>query len=311
MTAPFSSIVPSRAKIMSRSTEKRFLATSCAIGILGAGVVLASQARACDYPPAKGDPVITKGAFAHAVVNVAVAPGQPELALTYTVGPSGLGAIIYDFASATTDQTLTVFAEFNTGPASGTVDLLSLYSGSDAFFGNTGGFTPYVAPGIWTLDQINIYDNADHCTYYLGGSVINAIIPHPSITVVNHVAPDTTPPTVSAAEILTPTIKLSAAHPFLRVNMTVADNLSGVQFAGATFTNAAQTFTIDTYPNAVAPVQSGIMQSGDELDSSTPPGTYSATQIEACDVAGNCFVLGQGTELANIFGGKTSFTVTK
>jgi len=309
MTAPFSSIVQSQGKIMSHSARRRFLATSCAIGVLGAGLVLASQARACDYPPKKGDPVITKGTFVHSVVDVAVAPGQPELALTYTVGPSGLSEIIYNFASATTAQTLEVFAEFaNTAPASGTVDLLSLYTGFD--YGSTGGFTPYAAPGKWTLQQINMYDNAGHCAYY-EANAINAIIPHPNITVVNHVAPDTTAPTVSAAEILTTNVKLSTAHPFLRVNMTVADNLSGVQFAGATFTNAAQTSTIETYPNSVAPVQSGIMQSGEELDASTMPGTYTVTQIEVCDVPGNCLVLGQGTELANIFGGKTSFTVTK
>jgi hypothetical protein len=290
---------------------RRVLAAPGAMLIFGVALAVAPNASACDSPPKPGDPVITKGAFVHSVVNVAVAPGQPELALTYTVGPSGLGTIVYDFASATTEQTLTVFAEFgNTAPASGTVDLLSLYSGSDAIFGNTGGFTPYAAPGIWNLSEISIYDNADHCTYYESGSV-KTFMPHPGITVVNHVAPDTTPPTVSAAEILTTNIKLSAAHPFLRVNMTVADNLSGVQLAGATFSNAAQTYTIQTFSSLVAPVRNNVMETGYELDSSVPTGTYTVTGIEACDVPGNCFDLGQGTELANIFGGKTSFTVTK
>jgi hypothetical protein len=162
------------------------------------------------------------------------------------------------------------------------------------------------------LGVIYITDLAGHCSYY-EGAALTAIMPHTTFTVVNNASPDTTPPAITAATILTPTVKLSAAYPYARVDVTVTDNLSGAQYVAATFENAAQTQTISLQSDAAAPTRKGVIEIGSEIggEGSSPTGTYTVTNVEACDIAGNCFFVEQGKELAKIFGSKTSFTMTK
>jgi hypothetical protein len=283
-----------------------FALSSVPFILLGA-MVAAPSVHACDSPPKNGDAVITKGVILTPTINVAVAPGQPEIALTYKVGPSGLSEIYYVFQSESTAQQFGATAYFPDAPGSGTVDLLSFYAGASPYV-NQGGFTLYSAPGKWDVIQINIYDYAGHCTYYEG---VTSIMPQNSVTVVNNGTPDTTPPTISAAKILTPTIKRSATYPFLKLDMTVADDLSGVELVSAVFTNAAKDSSFDIYSGSVAPVRSGIIEAGLRLNASYPTGTYVVTSVVACDAADNCYTLGKGTKLSELFGGKTSFTVTE
>jgi hypothetical protein len=290
---------------------KRILATSGAIGIIGACLTLASEASACDSPPKAGDPVITKASIVGpTTIDVAGAPGQPKLAVTYTVGPSGLGGIEYTFASASTTQSFFGDAYFDdSDPGSGTVDLLNPSPGFNTSDGSNGGFNLYSAPGLWNLTELAIYDEANHCTDY-AGAALNALMPHHRVTVVNSGAPETKGPTIATAKILTPTVSRSAAYPFIRLSLEVEDAVSGVEAVAANFSNAGETYSIGAYSDPVAPVHKGVMVAGERLESSTLTGKYRVTQIIVCNVAGACITV-SGAKLSALFGGKTSFTVTK
>jgi len=293
------------------SEIRRVLAASCALGILGAVLILAPDASACDSPPKAGDPAITKVAFVGSTtIDVAGAPGQPKLAVTYKVEPSGLSEIEYTFASTTTAQSFYAFADFyESDPSSGIVELLNPDPRFDNQVGNTGGFNLYSAPGVWNLTDLAIYDEADNCTVYTGAALAT-LMPHRSVTVVNKVSPETKAPTIATAKILTPTVSRAAAYPFFRLSMDVADPVSGVQIVSAYFNNPGETYTVGAYSDSVAPVHKGAMLAGHRLDSSTPVGKYTANQIEVCNVANACVIV-SGAKLSTLFGGKASFTVTK
>jgi hypothetical protein len=289
---------------------KRILAASGAVGVLGACLALASEASACDSPPKPGDPVITKISIVPpTVINVAAAPGQLKIAVTYTVGPSGLDSISYQFSSASTSQSFFGNAAFgDVAPGSGTVYLLPLNASFDIGDGYNGGFNLYSAPGLWSLYQIYITDVANHCAYY-AGSALNAFAPLPTVNVVNKGSPDTKQPTISAAKILTPTVTRSAAYPFVRLDMAVADDVSGVLNVAAYFRNASDDY-IFANSDSVAPVHKGMMVVGERLASSTPTGTYTVTYVEVCNVAGACYSVSDENQLKKLFEDKTSFKVT-
>jgi hypothetical protein len=123
------------------------LVACCAIGVV-ATLLAAPAARACVSPPKPGYPTISKISLLTPNINVATAPGQPEIAVTYAVGPSGLASFSGFFNSSSTSQEVNFVSEFyNTAPGSGTLNLQ--FFGSETYDddGIPAGLNIYSAPG--------------------------------------------------------------------------------------------------------------------------------------------------------------------
>jgi len=282
-----------------------FARWSYPIGIL-CGVALSTPAlAACDSAPQTGDPFISKASILTPTVNVAKPPGQPAIDVTFETGASALNYIEYQFEgpSPSDAQSAREYAYFFNGLTSGTTRL-------QAFFTEGEGQTlnVYSAPGTWTLDLIEIGDNAGNCVNY-EGAALTKLVPHATIEVVNTGTPDTHAPKITAAKIATPTVSRSAANAWVRVNLTVTDNLSGVAFAQATFespsVNYFSTFLYTTYP-----VLNGVVTAASSIDASAAKGTYKVDELYACDSAYNCVTITAASELNSLFGGKTTFQIT-
>jgi hypothetical protein len=281
-----------------------FARLSYPIGILCGVALLAPAANACDSPPKAGDPVITKASILTPTVNVAKAPGQPAIDVTFKTGASGLYYIYYDFEGpAPSDaQSSEEYVYFDNGLTSGTTKIQQLFTA----LGRSFNF--YSAPGTWTLYDLEIGDNADHCTYY-EGATLTALLPHATIDVVNSGTPDTQAPKVSAAHIETPTVSRSAANAWVRVNITVSDNLSGVAEAYADFKTSSSNY-LNPGIDPPYPVLNGVVTAATLINPSVAKGTYKVDELYVCDAASNCADIDAVPTLNKIFGGKTTFQIT-
>jgi hypothetical protein len=282
-----------------------FARLSYPIGILLCGVALsAPSANACDSAPQTGDPFFKKASILTPTVNVAKAPGQPALDVTFETGASGLYYIEYYFEgpSPSNAQSAHATVYFFNGLTSGTTKLRSLDTGFGA------GLNFYSAPGTWTLDLIVIGDNAGNCVDY-AGAALKALMPKTTIEVVNAGTPDTTAPKIAAAKIATPIVSRSAASALVRVDLTMSDNLSGVAEATAYFEMAGENFlSPDVYPPY--PVLNGVVSAVEPINPSTAKGIYTVEEINVCDAASNCRSIEKSSELSTLFGGKMTVQIT-
>ena len=275
------------------------------IGILCGVALSAPAANACDSPPKAGDPVITAASILTPTVNVAKPPGQPAIDVTYKTGASGLYDIYYYFEGpAPSDaQSSYAYVYFENGLTSGKTKI-------QPFFTSLGeGFNAYSAPGTWTLDFLEIGDKAGHCTLY-GNAALTKLVPHATIDVVNSGTPDTEAPKITAAEITTSTVSRSAANAWVRVNITVSDNLSGVVEASASFETSSSNYL---NPGISPPysVLNGVVVAAAPIDPSVAKGTYKVDELYACDAAYNCVDIDSSSTLNTLFGGKTTFQITE
>jgi hypothetical protein len=288
-----------------RITMRPAFARFYTIGILCGVALAAPAANACDYPPKAGDPVITRVSILTPTVNVGKPPGQPAIDVTYKTGASGLNYMSYGFEgpSPSDAQSANATVDFNNGLTSGTARLQAFYTAFDQTL------NVYSAPGTWTIDFLEIGDNAGNCTYY-EDAALTKLVPHATIGVVNTGTPDTEAPKITAAKIATPTVSRSAANAWVKVDLTVTDNLSGVAYALAFF-EAPPSNYFSTYLYTRYPVLNGVVTAGTLIDASAAKGTYKVNELEACDAAYNCVNISKASTLNTIFGGKTTFQITE
>jgi len=281
-----------------------FARLSYSIGVLCGVALAASAATACDSPPQTGDPFIAEASILTPTVNVGKPPGQPAIEVTFRTGPSGLHYIEYQLQGPSpSNQFVYSYAYFENGLTSGRTEIQAFYTAPQQ------SLNVYSAPGTWTLSGLAIGDNDGNCTSY-GSAALTKLVPHATIEVVNTGTPDTEAPKITGAKILTPTVSRSAANAWVRVNLAVTDNLSGVAYAVAQFDTAGSN-NLNTDANTTYPVRDGVVTTAASIDASTVKGTYKVYQLYVCDYAYNCVTIDKPSTLYTLFGGKTTFQITE
>jgi hypothetical protein len=251
------------------------------------------------------EPTITGGNILTSKLNAARQPAAPEYSVTFNTGPSGLSSVEAYFYSPGEKQYIYVaYGAPNPAPplTSGTLKILQP--------GNSytdGMFSPYSVPGTWQLEDLYIYDRASNYTRYTQQQVA-ALFPGTSIALTNNGKPDGVDPVIAAGKILTPTVKLSSTYPFFRTELTVSDNLSGVHDVGVWIQPPGGGNYMSGYNDPPAPVKSGKLVVYNDLGTSPKTGTWTITELEICDVAGNCVQDYDASDIQSLFG-TTTFKV--
>ncbi|HEY1963101.1 MAG TPA: hypothetical protein VGG69_11830, partial [Rhizomicrobium sp.] len=75
---------------------------------------------------------------------------------------------------------------------------------------------------------LSIFDEAGNGNRY-SQTQLAALFPSLTVNVTNNGTPDTAAPLITAGKVLTPKVSLSSTNPAFGVNLTMSDNLSGVQ----------------------------------------------------------------------------------
>jgi hypothetical protein len=126
-------------------------------------------------------------------------------------------------------------------------------------------------------------------------------------------------PTISSGVLLNHTVSLGGVLPYLGVQVTVSDNLSGV-ISGQLYLNMpdGQPYrglfpdaypVIETGTYGPLPVTSGSFQFGDGFGPGLPTGTWTITGYQICDVANNCLTDTKAADVMALFRTNT-ITVT-
>jgi hypothetical protein len=168
----------------------------------------------------------------------------------------------------------------------------------------SGALSRWAEPGLWTITGITANDWAgDGIT--LSPAQITALTQGQGVTVVNHNVPDTAPPTIASAKIITPHV--TSAAPYFRLSMTVSDDLSGLNTVWINYEGPPGSYT--GFGNSfLSPTRSQVASLATNLIS---PGTYTITLLGACDNAGNCVQYTAPADISRLLGGKTSFVVSQ
>ncbi len=161
----------------------------------------------------------------------------------------------------------------------------------------------WAEPGLWTITGLAANDWAgDGIT--LSPAQIAALTQSQGVTVVNHNVPDTTPPVIASAKIITPHV--TSASPYFRLSMTVSDNLSGMSGVWINYEGPPGSYTgFGNY--FLSPTRSQVASVASNL---IPPGTYTITLLGACDNAGNCIQYTAAADINRLLSGKTGFVVS-
>lgn len=250
-------------------------------------------------------PAITSGKILTPEVNVTTAPAAPAVSVKFTTGPAGLSYISLTYSSNTSSQyTLATYLTAYKAPPL-TQGFLKIQRVGG---GNTqGAFNLYSAAGAWTLSELSIADKAGNSTNY-NQTQLAAIFPSLTVNVVNNRSPDTTPPLISSAKVLTPVVSLSSASPDFGASLTVSDDLSGVQYGLITVTPPGSNNSFVANQGDAAPVVNGTVKVYVYLGGSTTTGTWTISQFGACDVTGNCTYDSNPSDIQALFG-TTTFKV--
>ncbi len=173
----------------------------------------------------------------------------------------------------------------------------------------------YTQPGAWTLTYAEITDLAGNTTAYDTDDQLDALFPSRTLTIVNQGRFDDTPPVVFSGKLLTPSVSLSSAVPFLSVALNATDDLSGIfsdtiylsEPGGAAYPANAG----NDYNMLYAPTQmlAGTVLAGTLLTPGLPTGTWTITGYQVCDTAYNCLTQTDPATLQRQIG-TTTFTVT-
>jgi len=265
------------------------------MGVLGFGAAHAAT------PPK----IVSARILSPTTIDVAVAPGQPRLAVEFTTGPAGLNYIQYGFTSESGAQSFSTFFSFYDAPTSG------MFTFQQAFNGQSGGYATglnlYSEPGSWHLGSLMICDNVNNCAYY-EGSALTALVPHPDIDVVNNGTPDTKPPYIGKGAILTPTVKRTG---YFKAQLTVGAGISGITSVEIFLSSKTGGQYQNAYALPPSPLKYGTVEAGWQFPSTAQLGTWTIYEVEACNVATACTVITDATKLGKMFGGKITFTVAK
>jgi hypothetical protein len=183
-------------------------------------------------------------------------------------------------------------------------------TGTITFDGAGQPLSVYTQPGVWKLTYAEITDLAGNKTVYDTDDQLDALFPSRTLNIVNQGRFDITPPVVSSGKILTPTVSLSSANPFLGVALTATDDLSGIYFVVIYLNEPGGTaYSGSDVLEAPTQMLAGTIMGGALLTPGLPTGTWTITGYEVCDYTNNCLTQTNPSTLQQQLG-TTSFTVT-
>ncbi len=268
----------------------------------------AARYAAGETPVSVVEPSISSGTILTPTIDVTKAPGAPAVELTLHAGTVGAQYVTLGIESPTGMHSYQnsggiQISAYPREPAKQTLKLQLGYP-----FGS-GGSSLYTAPGAWQLYTLMIYSNDGTVITYTG-QALAALFPSLVVNVQNSGTPDTTPPSIGKGTILTPSVSASSTSPYFAFRLPVHDNLSGVSYVNANVVNEAGNSGFATQSNIGLPVVSTNVVSYAMLPADTAPGTYTITNVFACDAAANCNVLNTPAEIEAALGA-TSFQVTQ
>lgn len=254
-------------------------------------------------------PSIVSGRILTSSIDTIHAPASPKISVRFDAS-AGLSSIGATFQSDSTGQTLLSSYDVGFGVpplTSGKIMIEEPFAGITSDMGR-GGLGLYAAPGTWTLVSLAIIDSSGTKTTY-DQTQIPALFPSGStIKVKNPASPDTKAPLVTAGKILTPTVHLSSTPASFGARMTVSDDISGVELPCVFVQPPGATAPFCAPIVLPAPVLSGTVESWTFIGGLGQTGTGTITGYEVCDVAGNCLVDSNASDVKALFG-TTTFTV--
>lgn len=257
-------------------------------------------------------PVIEAGSILTPSLNPTTAPATPKISITFQAA-AGLNYLLAEFTQSPTGQA--IYAQYALPKGEPAAQSGAVLIGAPGAF--VGLFNAlwwdsvwlYSAPGTWTLSQLFICDNAGTCTSYSESQIASLFRNANTITVTNSAKPDVQAPLVTGGKLLTPTVKRSSANPAFGASLYVSDDISGVSQLSVCI-KAPGSSTSECEVNRLpVPTLSGNRQTWDYIGSNAATGTWSITEYDVCDVAGNCLDDKNASDIQNLFG-TTTFTVT-
>ena len=239
---------------------------------------------------AGGEPKLRSGRIDSAVIHIGALPRAPRVTLDLH-GETERVALLW------------------TGPAGQTLEdyFYTNEPNGRAVLDGTGisaSFSAYAAAGTWTLTTIYVCKGGG-CSEYTGDPLA-ALFPSLTLTVVNPHA-DTTPPTVSAAVVNTPTV-VTSKESTIEVGMTMQDDVSGVASAQVVFSNTHGSFTVGGELGYAIKSSATYQLTGYLRDPA--PGSYSASKVVLQDAAGNQITITDTGKISTLFGGQPVVTIT-
>jgi hypothetical protein len=275
------------------------------------------------YPRASKMPSITSGTIlAPTTIDVTTPPAAPQLQITYTVDPnSWLDSIYAEFFSPHGQRIVVQYQPPAgvQGPQSGTIDIQSP-PGRSLVYDVASFFTGYSEAGTWTMEFLVIMDHAGDQTVYDESQLEKFFKPH-TVTVSNSTGlEDIKAPAVSSAAIINnpATIALSSQFPSIGASFTATDSGSGgnppsgvnsaylcVQKKDKTSNVWCQT-TSASAPFSTSNTLSSWVCLGGTIQctgTTVPTGTWTVTNVDICDVPGNCYDASSAADIKTLFGG--------
>src|SRR5262245_20051236 len=233
--------------------------------------------------------------------------------ITFTVGAtddaSGVNGAVIVFTNGlyVTDILGSLF-KF---PMFGVLDAIDSFS--DGQSANTFTISPFNAAGTYTIDHIDVFDNANNTRTYNAAQLAGLGIAT-SVTVQGG-TPDTTAPTLTSLSFQ-PIVNISGGNQPITFTVGATDDLSGISNVNITLADAITT-EITPGNNASSPfisVPDGIDSFSDgqsantsTLTTSNAPGVYSIDHVDVFDKIGNVHTY-SAAQLAAL-GASTSFTI--
>jgi len=253
-------------------------------------------------PTAFNSPTLVSGSLSGSP-DVSKAPDDISLQVKFTTDAPGLASVSACFNSATSAQILCEYYY-------GTYGAPPLTNGSLTMaYPNTFGH--YAAAGTWTLNSVEIIDNAGGYADY-DQSQLASLFPSLNFKLINKAASDTAAPMVTTGSILNAkkTVHLSKL-PSFGAELGVSDNRSGVNNAYVTVCPPANSggYCVSAAVEPASPVTTGKVDAWGNLGSTAPTGTWTIDDYSICDWAGNCTFDDTQADIQSLFG-TTTFKVT-
>ncbi len=212
-------------------------------------------------------------------IDVGRLPAAMRVKLAFQTDVSGLSSAWLTFRSPSGQQEKLIAYRTQAEPESGTIVI-----------GYPQRFGFYSEPGTWTLDDVQLDNNAD-CSYGWGGDAIPGFA-NRSFEVINTHQPDFARPNIVKGTIRTGIVHRSAPHPVARIKLDVADDLSGVSYAGVCLSNidplAGGGGECFQTPSGQRPGLNTSLLAAERFWEGLPDGTYRVYAAFICDVGGSC-----------------------
>ena len=252
-----------------------------------------SQPSRARHAPPTGAPMVLSGKILTPTFSVNTTQAKPTITFKFNAP----GQYSYNNFIFTGPSGQTVFTGYGIAPPGpetrGTITYADAYN----------GFTIFSEPGTWTMTSGQIGDLDGNVTNYTQ-SQLASLFPSVTLNVMNTGTYDVTPPTVSGGKIVTPIVRLSSAAPFFEVQLSAADDVSGLSTTYIYLNEPDGT----AYPGFAYLQQdtqqlSGTVTAGALLNTpGLPTGTWTITGYDVCDVAQNCITQTDPATLQKQFG---------